>query len=234
MNYFEHFTKDTSLHHAYLIEGDREDILPSLYRLFDQIGITYEANPDVLVRSFSVFTIEDSRFFKTADAHMAHTAGKKIFVIAAESFTHEALEALLKVLEDPKAGTHFFIITPRPGLLPATVLSRVQLIHAVNLQNTELVLAKKFLAFDAPERLAHITKMLAKAKDAEEGENAKLAARKLLQGLELILHEQFLTQSTAGKTTLAKQLKTLAQAGSYLNDRGASVKMILEHVSLSL
>ncbi|MDR2882667.1 MAG: DNA polymerase III subunit delta [Alistipes sp.] len=43
-----------------------------------------------------------------------------------EKMNTEAANTLLKILEEPWAGTLFLLVSARPGLLPATILSRVQ------------------------------------------------------------------------------------------------------------
>ncbi len=51
---------------------------------------------------------------------------KCVLVWLPEKMNTEAANTLLKILEEPWAGTLFVLVSARPGLLPATILSRVQ------------------------------------------------------------------------------------------------------------
>ena len=51
---------------------------------------------------------------------------KSVLVWLPEKMNTEAANTLLKILEEPWAGTLFVLVSARPGLLPATILSRVQ------------------------------------------------------------------------------------------------------------
>lgn len=52
--------------------------------------------------------------------------GKVAVIVPAEAMTLAAANALLKTLEEPTADTHLLLVSHRPGLLPATILSRCQ------------------------------------------------------------------------------------------------------------
>ncbi len=57
----------------------------------------------------------------------SHAGGGKVVVILpAEAMTLAAANALLKTLEEPTQATHLLLVSHRPGLLPATILSRCQ------------------------------------------------------------------------------------------------------------
>jgi DNA polymerase III subunit delta' len=60
----------------------------------------------------------------------SHYGGAKVAVLdPADSLNRAAANALLKLLEEPPAGAHMLLVATRPGLLPATVLSRCQRAH---------------------------------------------------------------------------------------------------------
>lgn len=52
--------------------------------------------------------------------------GKVAIIRPAEAMTLEAANALLKTLEEPTPNTYLLLVSHRPGLLPATILSRCQ------------------------------------------------------------------------------------------------------------
>jgi len=56
-----------------------------------------------------------------------HYGGLKVAVLhPADSLNHAAANALLKLLEEPPAGALILLVAERPGVLPATVVSRCQ------------------------------------------------------------------------------------------------------------
>ncbi len=89
--------------------------------------------------------------------------------------------------------------------------------------------AQDFLRSTPPLRIAQVTKLIAKYKNAEDGEELKAAVRALLSEVEAIVAKDFNASREA-----ANKLKLIDQARSYVGDRGASVKIILEHLALTL
>lgn len=60
----------------------------------------------------------------------AFLAGKRIVLFDnAESMSLQSANILLKSLEEPRKDTHFILVTSNPYRLPATLVSRCQLIH---------------------------------------------------------------------------------------------------------
>jgi DNA polymerase-3 subunit delta' len=61
----------------------------------------------------------------------SHRRGAKLALIyPAETMNTQAANALLKTLEEPPAGTHLLLVSHQPGRLPATILSRCQIVRA--------------------------------------------------------------------------------------------------------
>ncbi len=57
----------------------------------------------------------------------SHYGGRKLALIApADSMNQAAANSLLKILEEPPAGAMLLLVADRPGLLPATIVSRCQ------------------------------------------------------------------------------------------------------------
>jgi len=52
------------------------------------------------------------------------SAATTIIINDAERLTHEAVSALLKILEEPRPNTRFILITADPGVIPDTIRSR--------------------------------------------------------------------------------------------------------------
>jgi DNA polymerase III delta prime subunit len=144
-----------------------------------------------------------------------------IMVVAAAAITTEAQNALLKLFEEPQAGLTFVLLTP--AFIIPTLRSR--LLEYQKLQTTDpksQTEAKKFLAAAAPARTAEITKML------KDEDGVKERVRELLFGLEQILAKNIV------KKEAREALSDIAKIRSYINDRSPALKMLLEHLALSL
>ena len=62
MDISQHLDKD-NLHHAYLIEGAQEEIVPEIFKFIKDLGIKISGNPDFYHMSFDSFKIDDARDF---------------------------------------------------------------------------------------------------------------------------------------------------------------------------
>ncbi len=142
---------------------------------------------------------------------------EKLLVIEAGQIAIEAQHALLKVLEEPPMSTKFvFILTSVAGLLP-TLLSRLH--HPKNVrqhaQNISGCFAQ-FLADSYQDRLAFIA-TITKTKDTTQLED-------LAAGLAVWLTDK-------GSRKIATELLACL---IFLPQRGASKKMLWEHIALTL
>lgn len=221
---FEHYKKTGYLHHAYVIEGVHEEVAPALILNIEQhLGITAKGNPDFMVAHHDSFSIDEARALKDVQTRAAWSGEHKIFIMSAASFTHEAQNALLKTLEEPTAGTHFFIIIPRAEILLPTLRSRVFIVEpsASHGDEESKEFAEKLLTATLENRFA-IVKKLVEKKDRE-------LFRRILDHIERALYAR-----TAGKQNenTAKIFQEIHQAKNYLAMRGGSSKMILEHIMM--
>jgi len=234
---FEHFKKTGYLHHAHIIEGDSDTLVPSLIAsLKRNMGIVAEGNPDVTILNYQSLGVEESRLLTEMQSHSAfkeNTSDKdcpcnKIYIITTKSFTREAQNALLKTLEEPTVGTHFFIIVPRIDTVLPTLLSRMILVNETKSgkksDDTEKI-AESFLQASFRERFA-IAKKLTETKKDEPADREKI--RRILDQMERILYER-----TKGKPT-GHVFRELYQIKTYLSDRGSSPKILLDHLVLAL
>ncbi|NDE68222.1 hypothetical protein EB052_01300, partial [bacterium] len=121
--------RDSALHHAYVLIGKGAEMRPELFSFFkESLGVTTTANPDFYHLIKDSFLIEDSRFIKDIHSSRPFGEGKRLIVIEMNFAQHEAQNALLKVLEEPHEGTHFFIVIPSLHILLPTVRSRVMVV----------------------------------------------------------------------------------------------------------
>ena len=93
-------------HHAYLVVGNKQDLLPTVLKLAEDIsGVTEVIHPDKMIWDISSWGVDDSRAIKEWQSR--RPVGKaKCGIIACESMTEAAGQALLKVLEEPEIGVH--------------------------------------------------------------------------------------------------------------------------------
>ncbi len=161
-------------------------------------------SPDYFAYKEPLFGIEEAREVSGAAIRRAFS-GKKIFFIAPERITTEAQNALLKTFEDPISDTHFFLVLRDVGLVIPTLKSRVETIHVKSSAFDNG--AEEFLKMPVTKRLEFAKKF------ADEERNLPV----------------FLDQLLLLKRDEAVYKMRLRSA-----DRGASARLILEHLALVL
>ncbi len=211
-------------HHAYYLEGPTE-LLPAVEaQARKDLGFP-KNSPDVHVQSFEKFGIEESRAL-IGKAALKATEGRALYVIATASIQSEAQQALLKLLEEPSAGTVLILLVPHGSLLP-TVRSRCLPFPFTGEASASNKEAKSFLKVSPKERSEQIAELL----DEEEGTRER--AREFLSALERELYAGF-TKKGAAREELARGMEDIARFRMYLGDRAPSVKMMLEHLAATL
>lgn len=202
-----------SAHHAYYIEGP-----PSLFDAYKN-----EVKP-FWARAFERFGIEDAREL-SALASLKNFADSTFF-LAVSSMTTEAQQALLKLFEEPQRGTTFLVLLPHGILLP-TLRSRMLPYpikgDALDQSSSRRRLgAEQFLSAHKKERSDFVAKLL------KDEEGARERARELVNALEVELSKNM-------EDARAREgLQDLAKVRDYLRDRSPSLKMLLEHLALTL
>ncbi|MEY2640843.1 MAG: hypothetical protein RL150_236 [Candidatus Parcubacteria bacterium] len=210
------------LHHAYVLEGSPEPVVEEL-ALFctETLGVPARGNPDYVCEVHDRFLIEHARRLRELQQNKTRADSKKLFVVAFNFITREAQNALLKVLEEPTAGTHIFIVTPSSHVFLPTVLSRVTVLKTPYLVTHDH--AQTFLKSSYKKRMEYITKL---TKDIKDEKASKAEALALVRSLVVTLY--------AGKhdVVVIQKIAELDRLGAYLEDSSASVKMLLEHAAL--
>ncbi len=202
-------------HHAYYIEGPTTNydayhaLFKPLYgQKYDRFGID-EARRLIEIASLKNYT--DS-----------------VFLIVAPSMTTEAQQALLKLFEEPQAGTTFVLVVP-PGVLLPTLRSRMlpyvgseKFLRSVVTSTKSEEDVSRFLHSTPKERSDLIAKLL------KDDEGARERVREFVDALEVALHEKI------ASTDARFGLRDVAMVRGYLRDRSPSLKMLLEHLAVSL
>lgn len=212
-----------NLHHSNLIIGG-EEILDEVFSFVEGLGVKISGNENFIFEKTDKFLIDNAR--RLFDMHLKKTpVGElQVFVIAFNFITREAQNSLLKMLEEPKDRTHFFIICPSKNLFLDTIISRVNLIETKTFSNQQSAIS--FLNMNIGERIKFIANL---TKDIKDEKVKKQTAIDLLSGLEVEFSKR--EQGTGNRR---QKLKSVLDARKYINLNGASVKILLENVALNI
>lgn len=224
MSILKHLDK-SNLHHAYLIEGLKDEILPELFKFIDELGIV--SNGDFIQINLDSFKIDDARNLKSYAGEKGFSSAKKIFIISANNFLLEAQNSMLKMFEEPIENTHFFVIVPDAGALLKTFVSRFYLVSARQdlAGNKE---AEKFINMSLAKRIDFMKELLAEPEEEEANtESTRAKALKFLNALEFYLHKKI------SKPTLdIKSFQQIFKVRKFLRIPGSSAKTLMESVAL--
>src|SRR3989338_372616 len=205
---------------VHLVAGGSE-MAAQVLAMLGQAGIATQGNPDIFVKEYVQFGIEDARDVRRRASSRAVQETARTFIIAAAQMTADAQNALLKTLEEPVAEAVFFIIVPSPETLLPTLRSRVQTLLLSGKAEAGIIDAKDFLAAAPSRRIEMLKPLLPKEKEERdigaiivflsslERELAKIGAKKTARGLEAVY-----------------------RARKYIADKGSLLKPLLEQVAL--
>jgi DNA polymerase III subunit delta' len=107
-----------------------EELLASSSRQHPDLHVVVPTPPESNPRGARAIRIGAIRELERQAALRPAMARRKVFVLdEAERMTGEAPQAFLKTLEEPPAATVIILILPRARAVPATVLSRCQVVR---------------------------------------------------------------------------------------------------------
>jgi hypothetical protein len=217
----------TSLHHAYIVIGEPKKVVSELNDFLEQrfgAGFTASANPDYCLREFSSWGIDESRELKVFQSRKSVAWSVKIAIIVPEIITLQAQNSLLKTLEEPTAGTHFFIVARNLGEYLPTVISRCQVLKlGASLFSDELTeTATDWLSTDIARRF-DLNKIV--LKQQENNQNY------VLNWLNCLLEIYWGRVSGLADKKMIVGAEALSKAIAYANQRGNSPRIILEHLA---
>ena len=208
-------------HHGYLLVGDfeisRNMALEATRAILKPEG-KIEAHPDFSHQKFELFGIEESRILTEKASKRPFVGDKKVFIIELFSFSLESANALLKTLEEPYPGTHFFVIVPSLENVIPTLVSRLTVIDnskiKKELDEEKIKFYNRFLS-DLPHKRLETVK---------EFSDNRQSAIEFLNELEIIL----------AKKKILDALEQIQRCRNFLFSQGSSPKMVLEHIALAL
>ncbi len=221
-------------HHAFVIEAEAEEgVAAAQAWVKKELGMKAQGNPDVIVMRYGLLSVEDARRISELAAGVAFAGDTKAVIISANRAYHEAQNALLKLFEEPPAGTYLFLTMPTLGGLLPTLRSRVQVLETNGGHHTSAIpeTAEAFMKASKEKRSALIKK-LTSGKDEDERRENREEALAIVNGIEAAAYAAGWESLTLPKR--AELLRDIQELRGHLYDRSAPVRMILEHLSLVL
>ena len=238
--------KNNNLHHAYCILGNTVDVINELEKFFlKELDFSTTNNPDFWYGEFDVMNIDDSRAINILHQSRPTVGDKKIFVVSANFITEQAQNAMLKLLEEPRGDTHFFLVLPSLHNIIPTFKSRLFVIDTVGTSDS-IINPKEFLKMPIGERMKAVKNICESVSDKEE---SKIEVINFINSLELELKNKMnfkfnkglSSRSEAGRgessvefTEKIKVFEELEKVRQYAGEQSPSLKMLLEHLSLLL
>lgn len=224
------------LHHAYCLEGGREDILNALFKFLENdLKFKIKGNPDFYSVNFDTLGIDDGRSINEIQSRKAVSATRRIFVISANFITKEAQNSLLKMFEEPSGDSVFFLIISSASILLPTLRSRMMIVNFCHggihdrFSGETLFDAKKFIKSSTTERLTMVKKIVDKIADEEA---SRFVAVDFLNAVEREFFNNSISVEAKSKNLFV--FKEIDKCRSYASDRSPSVKMLLEHIALMI
>lgn len=202
------------MHHACLYIQSLDTCDECVSALQKQLGVDVS---DTRIFRNEKFLVGDARDLVRAISMTPLNGEKTLTVVAAEKMDHEAQNALLKVAEEPPAFAHIALMLPSEDMVLPTLRSRFVLMGQEK-EKDDLMFAKDFLA-STPSARQKITAKIIKDKD-------HILGKKLIRDCEVLLGKNV--------ETYAEYVKDIIAFRQYVEQRGTSLKFMLEHMALSL
>lgn len=225
-------------HHAYFVTGESEQgIEAALAYAEAELGLARHNNPDLIVLRHGLFSVDDARKIIDSANRAPMNGEKKAIVISALRLFHEAQNAMLKVFEEPPAGTTLILVIPAEGMLVPTLRSRLLPLpfSEKQIMTENRLLSRAFLEARSAEREKLVAKLLDRAKSDkdEEKQAARNEAVELVEGLiEAAYAKREEVQDAADREELMAFLSDLDAFLPILHERSAPLKLIFEHILL--
>ena len=232
MNEFDKlFPED--LYHTYIVEGEPRETMLLLRNFLEKRGIISLHSIDIFYQYYDAFQVKDSLEIKKWHREYGVSEDKKVCIIGVCFLHHEAEQTLLKILEEPKENNYFFIVTPTSSVLLDTIISRSHVIKS-NDNNTSNIIydVNKFIKLSLQERIDVIDNFVKKVKDDENSSILRHYGIIFINELEKVIFNNF--KKDINNKNYQFILEELNKSRNYLGGRGASTKMILEHIALML
>ncbi|MFZ2152397.1 MAG: hypothetical protein WAV09_04815 [Minisyncoccia bacterium] len=208
-----------------VLTGNVQDVIASIETFFThEENISIYSHGDVAVHILDSVPIDTARDIKVWIEGMPQYRTHKLLLIAPTLFPIVSQNALLKTLEEPSGNTQIILIIKDLSILLPTILSRA-VVYAIPQEKKKY--DNSLLKFVPHERLAH-------------GDVAILLKTGLQKPTKEKVSEFFenivgaVLQSSYSRAEKKEAIQVLSTVTPYIQDQGASVKMLIEYVCLRL
>lgn len=204
------------LHHCYTVAaGDTASCVRELCEIISDLELDEEQvfTDREMVETLTIEMARDLR-----DLGQQKSTGETRCIIRGfDTATNEAQNALLKIIEDPAVGVHFFLVTPQPDQLLETIRSRALHLDGLCAPLAEGEISQAVEAFTKAKTLPA---RFAAVKDLKTREELRVLVRQL------------------AKTDTARKHagfgRALEQVADWCKDSGASVKLLGQYLATEL
>jgi DNA polymerase III delta prime subunit len=219
---------------------DRAEVKEELFAFLNKdLKFPTKGNPDFWQGEFNVLKIGDSRALNENHLNKAVKYDRKVFVIFANSITKDAQNSLLKMFEEPSAETTFFLVLPSATDLISTLKSRLIIVRGENIVGAKDTKGKdkagdaeEFLNAKIGKRLTMVTKI---AKDIKDEILTKSDAITFLKNIEKVIKDGLKAKNAHNaRSGSLLAIEDIEKAISYANDESPSIKVILDHLAVTL
>lgn len=247
--------KKESMHHAFVVEGDIRQSRPALFDFLKNEFAMDLGHNDLVLLDRGDFGIDNVQEIVDINSRKPTVGIYKVVVVILNSISHQAQNAILKTLEEPRPGTFIFILANTSAIFLPTILSRVQVVRGgtsdatenvkdasstgagsdlkqakKDAKKTETLDAEIFIKNSSSERLAQVKEILDLKSDEEIGD-AEIFA--FVQAVEKIAHGAA-TKASTSASDKAGVAKIFTKVSEYMRDTSSSKKLLLEYVALRL
>jgi hypothetical protein len=203
-------------HHAHVIEHTENDI-----PLKERVETSGFAPEDIHEFLFPEGGVDEVRMLSER-VYLRPRGDAALYVVTCATFTPQAQNALLKLLEDPPEHAVIVLGVAAPRTLLETIRSRVHILHDGALSAAPLLQPETLLDATLPTRLLLIEPLI-ELKDID-------AACACVESVLALIH----TRYADDYEILLDQTRSAAQTCAYLRMQGAMTKMLLEAWVLTL
>jgi DNA polymerase III gamma/tau subunit len=209
-----------TLHHFYLVKSPVFDVVP-IKNHFTEI---FSSEFELFDFNYDNLLVDQAREIIDLANRKIGDSKKSLFFIKANSINSQAQNSLLKSLEEPTKGLHFFFVLPELNNILPTVLSRALVVFEE--AEAQKIVDAKFLEISVAEKIKYLEKLAAEIKD---GKKTKQDALNFVDSLIEVLNA-----NSDFKKEFSQKFATILELRSFISDNGASVKSILEAIVLAL
>ena len=220
-------------HHAFFRAGTLDEGVEAALSYGERVlGLPSVGNPDVITLRYGLFSVADARRVISLAEQGSVTGDKKLIIIRAGRVFHEAQNALLKLFEEPVAGTTLVLVVPSAGMVLPTLRSRMLPLPEDGAAHASS-LGMSYLRASNAEREKMLAKMLERTKSDkdEEKQEARIELLTLAESILATAHTAWRKSPTPELTAFITDMDHFIPI---FHERSAPLKLIFEHVQLTM